>query len=368
MRWLWLPELRSVGSREGLVDVAQTVVVDEVGGDGGVGGGHGEALVADGGVAAAAVHHDAAELLAAGGGGGEAHFAACRDLAAAGHWAAAYGGGEGTGVVGAGREGEGVAALGAGAGGAAAAVAAGAAALGAVASDGQEGADGGREVVVLAGDAFDADDVAYAVAVDFAEVGACELGLGLEDDAVGVDLDGVTCLVGVLADADGVEGVEGGSVAPDAGSLVVDEDGLSDDFTGGGAGEGGDVGVLGGADGHGDALAVGGVVDEAEVVVEFRLVLVDLDEAHDAFDEFAAFGLLVAVGLEGYAAHFAEHGGDDGGKLEACAVVHLLGGLGVTDGGCFLLEDDSALGALLAHGVAGFADVLDDGNNFCHFG
>ena len=307
-------------------------------------------------------------MLAFGGGGGEAHFAACGDLAAAGHGAAAYGGGEGASIIGRGREGEGVAALGAGAGGAAAAVAAGAAALGTVASDGEEGADGGREVVVLAGDAFDADDVAYAITVDLAEVGAGELGLGLEDDAVGVDLDGVASLVGVLADADGIEGVEGGSVAPDAGGLVVDEDGFRDDFAGGGAGEGGDVGILGGADGHGDALAVGGVVDEAEVVVEFRLVLVDLDEAHDAFDEFAAFGLLVAVGLECYAAYFAEHGGDDGGELEACAVVHLLGGLWVADGGCFLLEDDSALGALLAHGVAGFADVLDDGNNFCHFG
>ncbi len=117
-----------------LVDVALTAVVREVGGDGGVGGGHGEALVADGGVAAAAVHHDAAELLAFGGGGGEAHFAACGDLAAAGHCAAVHGGGEGVAALGAG-------ATGAGAG---AAAAAGAAALGTVASDGEEGADGGR--------------------------------------------------------------------------------------------------------------------------------------------------------------------------------------------------------------------------------
>ena len=47
-------------------------------------------------------------------------------------------------------------------------------------------------------------------------------------------------------------------------------------------------------------------------------------------------------------------------------MVHLRGSLGIADGSGLLLEYHSSLGALLAHGVAGLADILDDGNNFCH--
>ena len=56
-----------------------------------------------------------------------------------------------------------------------------------------------------------------------------------------------------------------------------------------------------------------------------------------------------------------------GGELHLGTVRHLRVGAGVADRGGLLLEDDTALGAFLTHGVAGLADILDKRNNFCHF-
>ena len=223
-------------------------------------------------------------------------------------------------------------------------VAAGAAATGAtsaavaargaaVAADGEGRRDGGREGEARGGHAVEVEHEALLVGARLAEGSPGVLRLGFEDDAVGEDLQRVAALVGALADADGRVGVEGRGVAPEAGVEVVHHDALRDGFALGGAAEGGGELVRVARDLHGDGLGVGGVVHQVQVVEEacLRAVLVHHDALQQAFDEQAAVGLLVAVGDEAGAPHFAEHACHLCGELHLGTVRHLCVGAGVAD-------------------------------------
>ena len=207
-------------------------------------------------------------------------------------------------------------------------VAAGAAATGAtsaavaargaaVAADGEGRRDGGREGEARGGHAVEVEHEALLVG----------------HDAVGEDFQRVAALVGRFADADGRAGVEGRGVAPQAGVQVVHQDGLRDGLALGGAAEGGGELAAVARDLHRNGLGVGGVVHQVQVVEQRGLAAVGVnhDVLQQALDEQAAVGLLVAVGDERGASHFAKHTGHLSGELHLGAVRHLRVGAGVAD-------------------------------------
>ena len=238
----------------------------------------------------------------------------------------------------------------------------------AVTSHGEGCADGGREGEAGGRHTAQVEHESLGVGARLSEGSPGVLRLGLEDDAVGEDLQRVAAFVGRFADADGRAGVEGRRVAPQAGAQVVHHDGLRDGFALGGTAEGG--GELAGVarDLHRDGLSVAGVVHQVQVVLQGGLAAVGVDEdaVQQTLDEGAAVGLAEAVGDEAGAPHLAEHTGHLSGQLHLGTLAHLGVGAGVADCGGLLLEDDTALGALLTHGVAGLADILDKRNDFCH--